>query len=187
MHTVAQIFGFCSIGCSLIIYSRRKRSQILVCKLIQDLSWAVHYLLLGCYTPVATNLTCGLRESVFCNRQKHKWAASPVWPAFFIVFFWLSAAFTWAGPCSILPAMSSTFSTAGFWMKDPKRIKLLMFPSNTCTLLYNILKAHSLSVYIGIAFTWTAVIVSLALPAVKKKRAERKAAKPGAEAGKGNE
>lgn len=66
---IVQIFGFAAIGSSLLIYTRKKRWSILGFKLVQDLCWAIHYLLLGAYSAMATNLICTTRELVFQSKN----------------------------------------------------------------------------------------------------------------------
>ena len=160
MKTVAQIFGFIAIGISLFVYSRRKREHILICKLTQDLTWAMHYLLLGAYSAMATNLICAGREVTFYN-PKIKPLLNQLLTVAFISFYVASAIITWKNVFSIFPATSSIISTLAFRLKNPVKIKLLAIPSSLCTLVYNITTSHSISVYVGISITLTTITVSL--------------------------
>lgn len=169
MNVIAQILGFSAIGISLFVYSRKKREHILSCKLAQDVLWATHYCLLGAYSAMATNLICAARECTFYN-QNSKLAKSRIITAAFISFYLLSALFTWKNVFSIFPALSSTFSTLAFRMKDPIKIKLLAIPSSLCTLVYNITTSRSVSVYIGISITLTTICFSLAEAFISKRK-----------------
>ena len=44
---IAQCVGFVAMGIALFMYAFRSRKSILLAKLAADLSWVVHYLLLG--------------------------------------------------------------------------------------------------------------------------------------------
>jgi len=160
MKTAAQIFGFMAIGISLFVYSRRKREHILICKLTQDMVWAIHYCLLGAYSAMATNLICAGREITFYN-PKVKPFVNRCLTLIFISFYLVSALITWKNIFSIFPALSSIISTLAFRLKNPIRIKLLAIPSSLCTLIYNITTSHSVSVYVGITITLTTISVSL--------------------------
>ena len=168
MKTVAQIFGFMAIGISLFVYSRRKREHILICKLTQDLTWAMHYCLLGAYSAMATNLICAGREITFYN-PKVKPALNRLLTAVCIAFYIVSAIITWRNVFSLFPAMSSIISTLAFRLKNPVKIKLLAIPSSLCTLVYNITTSHSISVYVGITITLTTISISLISTLIRTK------------------
>ena len=172
MKTVAQIFGFMAIGISLFVYSRRKREHILICKLTQDLTWAMHYCLLGAYSAMATNLICAGREVTFYN-PKVKPALNRLLTAVCIAFYVISAIITWKNIFSIFPAMSSIISTLAFRLKNPVKIKLLAIPSSLCTLVYNITTSHSISVYVGITITLTSISISLISTLIRNKNERR--------------
>ena len=157
---IAQLFGFAAIGCSLLIYSRKKRGSILGFKLVQDVCWAMHYLLLGAFSAMATNLICALREVAFRSKRE-RISRNVVVFAGFLLFYALSAVVTWQNAFSILPACSSIFSTVAFRIRSPRKMKLLAIPSSLCTLAYNIAVSHSVSVYVGVTFTLSTLAASL--------------------------
>ena len=168
MDILAQVFGFSAIGISLLVYSRKKRERILGFKLVQDILWALHYLLMGAYPAMATNLICASRELAFKNPNKkplHKWILTGLYFGFYLV----SALLTWKDMFSIFPAMSSMFATLAFSLKDPVRLKLLVIPSSLCTLIYNITTAHSASVYVGVSFTIITLCISLTETFLKRR------------------
>ena len=172
MPLVAQLLGFCAIGCSLLIYSRKKRGSILGFKLVQDLCWASHYLLLGAYSAMASNLICATREVVFRSKNR-KISENPIPFVAFLLFYTASAVLTWQSVFSIFPAMSSIFSSVAFRMKNPRVMKLMVIPSSLCTLVYNIFVSRSVSVYVGVSFTVGTLIVSLIGEAVAAKKSKK--------------
>ena len=166
---IAQIFGFGAIGCSLLIYTRKKRDTLLIFKLVQDLCWATHYGLLGAYSAMASSLICASRETVYYNKNPKISKSVPLFAAF-LLFFALSAVLTWKSVFSIFPAMSSIFSTIAFRIKRPRLLKLMALPSYACTLIYNVAVAHSISVYVGLTITLSSITYSFIRDALDAKR-----------------
>ncbi|MBR3862773.1 MAG: YgjV family protein [Clostridia bacterium] len=166
---IAHVFGFGAIGCSLLIYTRKKRDGILLFKLVQDLFWATHYGLLGAYSAMASSLICATRETVYYNKNPKISKSVPLFCCF-LLFFALSAALTWKSIFSIFPALSSIFSTIAFRIKRPRLLKLMALPSYACTLIYNITVAHSISVYVGLTITLSSITYSFIRDAIASKK-----------------
>ena len=135
---IAQIIGFIAVGFSLFIYISLSRRTILVCKLTDDVLWAVHYMMIGGYTAGALNIMALFREIVFCNRGK-KWASSRLWLYFFLGVTCVSSLISWEGPISLMPMVGSLCSVVSLWMKDPFKIRLLAVPAQVLWLIYNII------------------------------------------------
>lgn len=114
---VAQVFGVFGIIVFLVMYHFNKMKGVLRAKLLMDLFWATHYLLLGAYTGFATNVICGFREIVFLNNKK-KIFKSKSWLWIFIVIILLTSFYTWRGWYSFIPAIVSTLGTISFWQKN---------------------------------------------------------------------
>lgn len=45
---LAQFFGFAAIVDSFFIFQQTKRRNMLILKVLQDLLWLIHYVLLAC-------------------------------------------------------------------------------------------------------------------------------------------
>lgn len=61
---LAQFFGFAAIVDSFFIFQQTKRRNMLILKVLQDLLWLVHYVLLACWSAAATSLICAFRGIV---------------------------------------------------------------------------------------------------------------------------
>jgi hypothetical protein len=160
MILLSQLFGAGAITCSLIIYSRRSKQSLLLFKCAQDCFWLVHYLLLATYPAAATSALCVSRSLVFRKTgnkgQSNRWVL-----AIYLALYAASAALTWKNLFSLLPAISSSISTVAFWVPCVKYTKYLSIGAALCTLCYNLLVAHSVTVYIGVCFTVTTSVISL--------------------------
>lgn len=159
-EVLAQVFGFGALAASLIIYSRKKKSSLLLFKAVQDIFWCIHYLLLSCFSAAGTSAICVSRSFVIyhCEQKgkKSRWAM-----AAYLLFYGVSVFFTWQNAFSLLPVLASCTSTVAFFQKKLTHTKLLQILASCITLTYNILWSHSLTVYLGVALTVTTATVSL--------------------------
>ena len=157
---LAQILGFAALFSSVLVYSRKEKSSLLLLKALQDVLWCVHYLLLACCSAAATSAICTTRSFVFYNSHK-KWANSKWWVLAYLLFYVISAAVTWKNVYSILPALASCVSTVAFYQTRITRTKLLQIGASLVTLSYTVLQSHSLTVYLGVTLTISTAAISL--------------------------
>lgn len=100
INIAAQIVGFVGITVNVLIYQQKNRASILKMKLVSDVLWAVHYLMIGAYTAVAVACLGILREFVFMKRKKLSSLVA------FLILGLFSVAVTWKGWLSLLPTMA---------------------------------------------------------------------------------
>ena len=157
----ASLVGALGIGANVLIYQQKTGKNLLIYKLISDIFWALHYLLLGGYSGFIVACIGIIRESVFLN-QKHKWAQGKRWLIVFATLSVVSAIFTWKNPMNLLPMVASVLSVFGFWRQNPTLSKILAFPISICMLTYDL---YVMS-YMGIAnevFTLVSAMISVIL------------------------
>ena len=133
-YWIAQVIGGIAVACSLIIYQCKTRKGILAFKLVQDVSWLTHYLLIAAFPAAATSSLCICRGLIFYHSDK-KIGKSPLWLPLFLCLYALSAALTWKNAFSIFPAISSSLSTVAFWMKKPHYTKIISIFASLCTVV----------------------------------------------------
>ena len=136
MNIPAQIVGVIGILSAAIIYQQKTRKGLMITKLISDVIWAVHYILLGAYTGMAICVLAVFRELM--NRGRYKWASHVIWPIIFSAAALGTSVLTWNGPISILPAAASALSVVAFWVGNPKLSRILLFPISTAMVIYDI-------------------------------------------------
>ena len=130
---IASLVGALGIGANVLIYQQKTGKNLLIYKLISDILWAIHYLILGGFSAFAIACIGIVRESIFLN-QKHKWAQSRLWLVIFVVLSLISAVLTWKTPMNVLPAIASVLSVFGFWRNNPTLSKIIAFPISSCML-----------------------------------------------------
>ena len=133
----AQLLGIIGTVITLVCFHWNKRKNILRNKLIIDIIWGAHYLLLGAYAGFCTNMVCLMRELVFLNNDK-KLFQSRIWLVVFVLCNWVCAVCTWDGVFSLLPALASTLATYSFWQKRVRTTRLIALANNGIMLTYDL-------------------------------------------------
>ncbi len=139
---IGEIIGIVAILEGFLIFLSSKREKILLYKFISDAFWTVNQLLLGGYTGAFLNALGMGREAVFYNRDKRKWASSPLWLWFFLAVTAASPIVSMVsgkeGAYALLPALGSIFAVIGFYSRNPAFTRSISFLANGLWLVYNI-------------------------------------------------
>lgn len=130
---IAQLFGLGGMCMLFLLYQQKERKALLKRKLVADILWGIHYILLGAWAGAIPNTTGIFRELIFLRDKK-----SPIWLFVFISVNWLLAVLTWQSAISLLPMCASTLVTISLWMKKPKMTKILTVPVCTAFIVYDI-------------------------------------------------
>lgn len=141
MKLAAQILGVLALVENAFIFLSRKRERILQRKLLSDILWMGNYLLLGAYTGAALNGIAILRELVFLQRDRRRWADAPWWPVFFAAFSWISPVLEWLrlGQMTllpVLPTLGSMLFAIALYQRKPLWTKLLSIAGNLLWMIY---------------------------------------------------
>jgi len=154
---------------SFIIYQATDRRKMVALKLIDDILWITHFILIGGYTGALTNLFAIFREIVFYFKGKKKWATSPVWAFIFSAVFISCAPLSWAGIFSIFPVIGSVISTWVFWVNKTEVGKLMMIPVLICYLIYAVVYSSYSSIVSQLI-----ILASIAVFFIKRSRQKDK-------------
>ena len=132
----AMIFGALGVAANVLIYQQKSGKNLLAFKLISDVLWALHYFFLNAYTAMCIALIAIVRELVFLKQNKND-ARKGIWLIVFLLCGIASAAVTWKGLPSILPALASAISIFSFWRGNPRLSRILAFPVSGCMMTYD--------------------------------------------------
>lgn len=160
---------------SFFIYQASDRRKMVVLKLIDDVLWVTHFILIGGYTAALTTGFAIFREIIFYYKGIKKWASSPWWAAGFSALFLACAPLTWSGIFSLFPCIASSLATVGFWINKTSFGKIIHLTVAIFMLVYSVV-FHS---YAAI-FNQGIVIVSIAIFFARKlfdKRGAKQSAK----------
>ena len=170
---IGQVVGVIAMVESFFIFQVTDRRKMVALKLLDDLLWVTHFILIGGYTAALTTGIAVFREIIFYYKGKRKWASSIFWAIGFSAAFAACAPFTWVDIFSIFPAAASVVSTWVFWVNRTKTAKLIQLPSAVCMFIYNIVYSS----YSGM-LTQIITILSIAIffAGVKKTQEQERAA-----------
>ncbi len=167
MNLIAQAIGLVGMIMCLLCFHCTKHKQVLIVKLIADISWMIHYFLLRAFSGCAVNVICCIREVVYLFEKNEK--RRYVWLAFFIGLSWFSAALTWKGMQSILPTIVTTLGAYSFWQKNVKITRIIGILTGILMFTYDIFAKS----YIGmISESFTIASATVALISGKENRTE---------------
>lgn len=136
---IAKAIGLLGFIATILIYQQKNKHNTLLWKMITDLLWIVHFLLVGSMTTVATTSVAVFRSFVFMNDKK-KWAQSKLWPLAFCVLNVISGLLVWEGPISLLPMTGSLVCILAYWIGKPKLVRLASLPAGILYLAYMLIK-----------------------------------------------
>ena len=162
---ISQFFGLIAMICLYVGLSQTERKKLITGKLCADISWVVHYFMLGAYGGVIPNFVGIFRELVFMKREEKKWASNVWWPILFICINFSLGISTFKVPINILPIVTSMFVTISFWCKNPKYTKIISIPVSLSFLIYNCFVGS----YIGI-LNESLALVSITRSMIKNKQ-----------------
>ena len=137
MLIASYICGFLGVVSTVVIYQQKKRTGLLISKLLSDVIWFFHYAFIAAYAGAAIAVIGFVREIIFMNRNK-KWARSWLWLVLFLALSALSGFFTWKNIFSILPCIASMLAVVSFWIGSPKLSRIFSFPISALMLAYDI-------------------------------------------------
>ncbi len=136
MFTPAGLVGVVALVAAIVSFQQNVPKKMVVCQLIANCLFVVHFFMLGAVVGAAINLMSALRSLIYSQTDK-KWAMHPAWTAVFVIISILIAVFLWEGWVSMLPVFGSLCYTLSFRMKTSKMVRLLSFPSSPCWIIYN--------------------------------------------------
>ena len=138
-NAVAQCIGFIPLILSFFTFLSAKRRRIFAVKTATDLLWALHFFLLGEYVGGAINAVNTVRNVVFSQKGKKKWASHTAVFVLFCILIAAAALIRWKDWYSILPMLGSLLAATGFWCSSPRNIRKFNLPALSLWLIYGII------------------------------------------------
>lgn len=139
-----QSIGGIALFFAICAWNAETRKRVLDLQTISIIFFIIHYLLLGAFTGAASNGVGAVRNLVFIQKNKKKWASSSFWMYFFMALSALVLGFFWQGWPSILPVLGIMIGTYALFRDDPKHMRFHMFLTGLVWIPYTII-VHSYS------------------------------------------
>jgi hypothetical protein len=123
IYITAQLIGFAAMACGIISFQSKRRVSILTFQTVSNILWVIHYLMLGAVSAVVANAIGIVRNLVYMQRGKRKFADSIFVPIFFVAAFLLSGIITYETPFSLLPMLAMAVATVAFFVTNENLIR----------------------------------------------------------------
>ena len=173
VYIISQIIGLIGTVAILIGMQQKKYDRVVLCKITNEFTAAVHYLLLGGYTGMAINLASIVSNSVYWYRIKHN-KSNRVFQIIFGIGFAAVGVLSWQGFISIFVIVSKCLSSASLGIKNTRVIRLINLITNPCWIVYNVYMGSIAGVVTDTLVTASVVIAVIRLDILK--RGEKKEA-----------
>ena len=174
MNVIIQLIGGLGILASLVSFQCKKHNSILCFRTLNEVVFAIQYLLLGAYTGMAMNLIGCVRNTVF-TKQVAKGKKTTVPTVIFCVIFLVFGIFTWQGMKSILIIVAKVLSTVAYGNKNTTVVRAIIFMTSASWLIYNYC-VFSIAGVVCEALTLISLLIGILRLDVAPRLAKRKAA-----------
>ena len=164
---IGQGIGFVGVIISFIIFQQKNKNKMILCKLLSDVIWALHYGFIGAYSGMAVALVNIPREVVYYCQNKNK-NNSPISLVVFGIINVIFAIITWKNVFSLFPTFASISAMFAFWLNNVKATKKISLLVSVLMLTYDIFNSS----YMGILneiITLISIIVALTVLLRNKK------------------
>lgn len=137
-ETITQTAGILGILAAILAFQCKKHKPLTILRTVNELLFALQYLLLGAYTGMAMNLIGSVRNIVFVKmveKGRNTKRSCFLFSALFITF----VAFTWEGSKSILVGIAKVVSTFAYGNKNTSAARILILMTSLAWFIYNFL------------------------------------------------
>ncbi len=132
-----QFIGYIGLAWAVIAFQCKSHKKVMIFRTLNEMFFAVQYVLLGSYTGVAMNLIGSARNLIFARRVQ-RGESTKIWQIIFSAAFAAIGLLTSQGLVSIMVILAKVVTTFAYTMKNTKYIRLLTLPTSICWLVYNI-------------------------------------------------
>lgn len=177
-YIVVQIIGIVAMCLTILSYQLKTQKQIVSIQVFSAVLWVVHFFTLGALSGAVLNLLSMVRNAVYSQKDK-KWAASIIWPVFFIIailvlyvcnfaFFGVKAT-EYNMAVEVLPTVGTIMFTLALRMPTAGKVRIFTLMSSPFWLAYNAISG-SVGGVCAETFAIVSVIVGIIRLDIKRKR-----------------
>jgi len=163
-YIMSQIFSTIYYMLLVVSYQLKDRNKILILNYIGLISTGISLLLLNAYTGLAMIIVSIIRTTVFLIDEKLNGKQNIIKTKDIIILIVLylimiiSTLYTYSGPLSIIPLISTMIYTYSIWQKNTKVYKLLGIPHGILITIYSIYIVSITAIIFEIISTISAII-----------------------------
>lgn len=138
MYLFAQLLGFVATAI-LLTYTlcNVNRRTIMICNIIINTLWAVHYLILKAYTGAFCSFFTAIMVVASSFKGKNRLFQGLLVPIFFNICFIIIEILTWAGLPTLIQMAGNILLVIAMWCDREIEIKGLFIPVGILWFIYN--------------------------------------------------
>lgn len=143
MQILIRVFGVIGLILCIIPFQFKKYKNIVLCKMVSELSFGVQYLLLGligtpgAYTGALIDGVSGSRNWLYYKLNEKGKSTLPVMIVFSMVVIGIGIR-SWQGPISLLPVVAKLITTVSYGIKNERMLRYITLPSCILWIAYNV-------------------------------------------------
>lgn len=157
---IGNVVGIIAVFSGLGIYSHNDRKKVLTAKFVADSIWAIHFMLIGATTGALLNVVNIIRDYIFFNKGKKRYADSVLWIVVFILLNLASGAASYEGLISLIPITGSSLAVFGLWLSDSHKMRIISFFAIGLWFVYAGI-THSIPSFVYNGFALASIIFGL--------------------------
>ncbi|MGE5473872.1 MAG: YgjV family protein [Ignavibacteriales bacterium] len=138
MYIIGQVMGFIALLFTVISFQCKKRENILFYQIFCSIFYSLSLLFLGAITGALSMMITIVRNFVFSQKGKKKWASHNAWLFIFLFIVIITGIITYKNLYSILPIIGTCLGTLAFWMTKPSHIRYIAVVIPPIWMIYNI-------------------------------------------------
>ncbi|MBO5354901.1 MAG: YgjV family protein [Clostridia bacterium] len=168
LKLVGELVGFLAVTTGFVMFQQKRKKNVLVLKIVCDVLWSTHFLLLGAFSGMAISLVGCLRDTTFLLTGGDKSKRRALWLLAFLSINVTCVCLTWKSVWSVCSLISGILSTIAFWSDSPTRTKIISLVVCCSQITYAIAVGSLAAV-----FNETIAVISIVLFFVRIKKAQK--------------
>ncbi len=138
--------GIIAVVLAIIAYQCKGRTKLLIVQSVCSAFWVLYFLMLGAFIGMAMNFFNVIRNLIFSQKEKHKWANSPVWLYAFLAIILTFCVLTFNNWYDIISIVGTVILTVGNFCSSKKTILILSLIGSPMWVVYGLFAGS----YVGV-------------------------------------
>ncbi len=138
--------GIVAVVLAIIAYQCKGRTKLLIVQSVCSAFWVLYFLMLGAFIGMAMNFFNVIRNLVFSQKEKHKWANSHAWLYVFLAIILTFCILTFNNWYDIISIVGTVILTVGNFCSSKKTILILSIIGSPMWVVYGVFAGS----YVGV-------------------------------------
>lgn len=160
--------GIIAVILAIIAYQCKGRTKLLIVQSVCSAFWVLYFLMLGAFIGMAMNFFNVIRNLVFSQKDKHKWANNRAWLYVFLAIILTFCVLTFNNWYDIISIVGTVILTVGNFCSSKKTILILSLIGSPLWVVYGLFAGS----YVGVASD-TLNIFAILFALIKFKKQEK--------------